>query len=258
QPGISTTPSVNGTMTNTYQLGTSAPTLTDSANVTGGYPTLAGSITFSLSLSTDGGHTFSTVSGYPPAGVRVTGDGTYSTPNGYTLPTTGTVVGIYQWNADFTPSDGNDLKASDDNDPAEQVTVTPANPTITTQQGPVTQIGQTLTDKADLEGGYYPTGSVTFYLFAPNGSPNSTYAPTNWTYKDVATVTGNGNIYSSTSGTASGSAVATVGGTYQWEAIYSGDPNNNKATSGFGNEPQVVLSTGSGLTIGFYTNNNGQ
>src|SRR5262249_16592232 len=59
RPVINTTPSVNGTMTNTYQLGTSAPTLTDSAKVTGGYPTLAGSLPFSLAASTAGGLTFS-------------------------------------------------------------------------------------------------------------------------------------------------------------------------------------------------------
>ena len=31
--------------------------------------------------------------------VTVSGNGTYTTPTGFTLPTTGTVTGTYQWNA---------------------------------------------------------------------------------------------------------------------------------------------------------------
>ena len=31
--------------------------------------------------------------------VAVNGNGTYTTPTGYTLPTTGTVTGTYQWDA---------------------------------------------------------------------------------------------------------------------------------------------------------------
>ena len=31
--------------------------------------------------------------------VTVNGNGTYTTPTGFTLPTTGAVTGTYQWNA---------------------------------------------------------------------------------------------------------------------------------------------------------------
>ncbi|MGD0875583.1 MAG: hypothetical protein ABSA14_11430 [Acidimicrobiales bacterium] len=34
--------------------------------------------------------------------VSVSGNGSYSTPTGYTLPTTGTVIGTYQWDASYS------------------------------------------------------------------------------------------------------------------------------------------------------------
>ena len=34
--------------------------------------------------------------------VTVSGNGTYTTPTGYTLPTTGTVTGTYQWVATYS------------------------------------------------------------------------------------------------------------------------------------------------------------
>ena len=34
--------------------------------------------------------------------VAVSGNGTYTTPTGYTLPTTGTVTGTYQWDATYS------------------------------------------------------------------------------------------------------------------------------------------------------------
>ena len=63
--------------------------------------------------------------------AAVNGNGSYSTPTGYTLPTTGTVTGTYQWDASFT-GDTNNNAASENSATAEQVTVTPASPAITT------------------------------------------------------------------------------------------------------------------------------
>ena len=44
--------------------------------------------------------------------VAVSGNGTYTTPTGFTLPTTGTVTGTYQWDATYS-GDGNNNTASD-------------------------------------------------------------------------------------------------------------------------------------------------
>ena len=51
-----------------------------------------GSITFTLYL----GNTLVDTETVP-----VSGNGTYTTPTGYTLPTTGTVTGTYQWDASY-------------------------------------------------------------------------------------------------------------------------------------------------------------
>ena len=123
-PTLSTTPSAT-----TITLGTTTPpVLTDSAKLSGGYHE-TGTITFTLYLG-------STLVDTETA--TVSGNGTYTTPTGYTLPTTGTVTGTYQWDASFTGTDGNNNNASDNNDTAEQVTVSPASPTLVTTPSPTT------------------------------------------------------------------------------------------------------------------------
>ena len=62
--------------------------------------------------------------------ATVTGNGTYTTPIGFTLPTTGTVTGTYQWVATYS-GDGNNNTASDTGSVAEQVTVEIESPTVT-------------------------------------------------------------------------------------------------------------------------------
>ena len=80
------------------------------------------------------------------------GNGSYSTPSGYTLPTSGATLGVYQWDATYQ-GDGNNYSASDNNDPAEQVSVlaipTVINPTFTS----VTQTSATLGGNVTSNGG---------------------------------------------------------------------------------------------------------
>ena len=80
--------------------------------------------------------------------MPVNGNGTYTTPTGYTLPTTGTVTGTYQWDATYT-GDTNNNPASDNNAAAEQVTVSPASPTIT--HDPQPDHGHARHDAGDLD-----------------------------------------------------------------------------------------------------------
>ena len=83
------------------------------------------------------------------------------------------VTGVYQWNASYS-GDANNSPASDNNDPAEQVTVSPAQPTLVGTPSPTTAMlgpaATTLTDSAVLSGGYNETGTITFTLTAPDGS----------------------------------------------------------------------------------------
>ena len=98
-------------------------TLNDTAVLAGGFnPT--GTITFTLFYN--GGST-----PVDTETVTVNGNGTYTTPTGFTLPTTGTVTGTYQWDATYS-GDTNNNTGQRHNDAAEQVTVSAASPTITT------------------------------------------------------------------------------------------------------------------------------
>src|SRR5690242_12466687 len=96
------------------------------------------------------------------------------------------------------------------------------NPTLsTTPDSTTVTLGPpvTLNDTADLEGGSNPTGIITFTLVGPDGT----------TVVDTEMVLVNGNgLYSTPTGfTPSGPFGA---GTYQWNATYSGDDNNNTAS----------------------------
>jgi hypothetical protein len=113
---LATTPSLTSA-----SFGT-ATTLKDSAVLSGGYyPT--GTITFTLV-----GPSGATVD---TEAVTVSGNGSYSTPTGYTLPTTntGTVAGTYQWGATYS-GDPNNSAVSENGATSEQVVVSPAGTTL--------------------------------------------------------------------------------------------------------------------------------
>src|SRR5262249_26169226 len=118
-------------------LGTTAPTLSDSAVLSGGVnPT--GDIVFALT---------------GPAGVPVTkadpvnGNGVYTAST--TLPTTGTVAGTYTWSVAYA-GDANNSEAIDQGGPTEQTVVSPASPAVSTAPNPTTVLlGGRLQDVAD-------------------------------------------------------------------------------------------------------------
>jgi large repetitive protein len=205
------TPSITTTAgSSSVVLSSAAATLTDTATLTGGSAE-TGTITFTLVY---GGATVDTET------AAVSGDGTYQTPAGYTLPTTDTVTGAYQWNVSYSGDSGNAATA-DQNDPAGQVTVVAASPLISSQPSPaslgLSSTASTLQDTATLAGAYNPTGTITFTL-AYGGTTVDT---------ETATVSGDG-----TYSTPTGYPLPTTPGgtgTYQWSETYSGDANNNSA-----------------------------
>lgn len=83
--------------------------------------------------------------------------------------------------------------------------------------------GFKLTDWATVAGGVTPTGSLTFYLFAPGISPNAN--DSNNLYSDTVTVTGDG-VYKTDIGNNPGGYLPLSEGTYEWLVVYGGDPNN--------------------------------
>src|SRR5262249_44368254 len=64
--------------------------------------------------------------------VTDNGNGTYTTRTDFTLPTTRTVAGTYQWDATYTSDNSNNNSTSEINATTEQVVVSPASPTIFT------------------------------------------------------------------------------------------------------------------------------
>ena len=120
-------------------LSRSVVTLRDSATLSdGSNPT--GTITFTLIAP--GGLTVDTET------VAVNGDGTYTTPTGFTLPTAGTVAGTYSWNATYS-GDPNNNPA---NASPEPTVVSRASPGLSTTASPGGVAGTTLTDIAHLSG----------------------------------------------------------------------------------------------------------
>ena len=158
--------------------------------------------------------------------VTVNGNGAYTTPAGFTLPTTGTVAGTYQWDASRHSGDPVPNAPVSDSGSAneEQVTRRVASPTIGTTAIPTTvMLGGRMQDSSTLAGGYHSTGSITFNLYAPGVNP--TVGPP--TYTETATgVAGNGT-YQTTAGFTSNAT-----GIWHWVATYNGDSNNNSVTSG--------------------------
>jgi hypothetical protein len=219
QPTLTATPSAGSvTLSNT-----GSPKLTDTATLSGGYHE-TGTLTFTLYQGTTLVDTET---------AAVSGDGIYSTPTGYTLPTTGTVTGSYQWDVSYS-GDANNNNATDNNATAEQVKVVSANPTLTASAGPTVVLGTGvhLTASATLADGYHETGLVTFTLYDPAGRLVDT---------ETASVSGDGS-YTTPSG-----YVPLLAGTYQWVAAYSGDSNNACTSTAQGSTPQVAV--GAGATV---------
>jgi Hint domain len=165
--------------------------------------------------------------------VTVDGNGTYTTPTGFTLPSSGAALGTYQWDASYS-GDASNNAAGDVNDSTEQVTVNAADPTLSAAWGQPDPNTLTITDTADLENGYNPTGTITFTLYAPDGT----------TLLDTETVNVSGNgTYTTPNGYTFTDASAL--GSYQWDAVYSGDASNNAVSDigAYAEEVSLVATT---------------
>ena len=214
---IPASPIIFTTPGGTILLSSTSPPLTDTATLTGGYHE-SGTITFTLVSPV--GQVVDTET------VTVSGDGTYTTPTGYTPYSAGT----YQWEAAYSGDANNDPVNSAG---GESETVAQASPSVSTSVSPTSiPFGGSAMDTATLTGGYHPTGTITFTVFSDNACKNSitSFAPTS------VTVSGNGQESPSAPFT------APAVGSYYWQAMYSGDSNNNGFTTPCG-------ATGESLTV---------
>ncbi len=208
-----------------------APTLTDSATLSGGYlpDGLSSNITFTLDNPSNAVVDSET--------VAVSGNGTYSTPAGYTLPTSGAVTGMYAWNASYS-GDADNVAQSGLAGSAERILVLPASPTLTTTASPSITLSAggppILSDSAVLSGGYLADGLSSNITFTLDLGSTQVYTTSD-------TVTANGTYSASYTLPTTG----VVTGTYTWHAAYSGDADNNAATDQGGSAEQTVVSPAS-------------
>ena len=218
-PTISTTPSLTP-----VTLGTSSVTLTDTAVLAGGYnPT--GTITFTLFTTAAASVDTET--------VTVNGNGTYTTPTGFTLPTSAAVTGTYQWDASYSGDANNNATTTtrqragggQRRQPDDQHHAQP-------DHGHAGHVGGDADRHGRSGGGYHPTGTITFTLVYNGGS--------RWTRRrSRSTAT------APTRRRPASRCRPHVTGTYQWNATYSGDGNNNPASDNNAANEQVTVSAAS-------------
>ncbi len=117
----------------------------------------------------------------------------------------------------------------------DEVTVTKASPSISTQQSAGGVIGVMLNDTATLSGGSNPTGTVTFKLYPPSDATCTGAAA--YTEADATAP------YATNPGFASNAV-----GVWHWTADYAGDAANNATSSGCTAEPVTVTKASPSIT----------
>jgi hypothetical protein len=192
----------------------------DTASIAGGF-NLGGTLTYSYFPNSNCPAPGTTVG--PP--VTVT---TGAVPN--SSPQTFSSAGLYSWNAVYNGDQNNNAVTS----ACQSLIVNKAGPSITTtlSQNPIT-VGGSVFDTAAIAGGFQGGGFVTYNWFT-GGTCNGAL-----TVLPTVTVV-NGVVPNSVS------QFFNSAGQYSWNAVYSGDTNNNGATSTCA--PLTVNPT-SGVTI---------
>src|SRR5439155_159641 len=106
------------------------------------------------------------------------------------------------------------------NDPGETSVVNQATPVLTTVATPTALVGGSISDTANLAGGFGTLGgTITFTLYGPNDA----------TCGSAAIFTNTKAVVSSGGGTGTATSdpfTPSQAGTYRWRASYSGDTNN--------------------------------
>ena len=205
--------------------------ITDSATLAGEFGQTEGNVTFRLYGSEDA--TCSATVAFQST-VTVNGDGT-ATSEAFSPSSPGT----YRWVASYAGDAHNDPAAGACDDPGENVTVTKASPSITTNASPTVPLGGAMTDAATLTGEINPTGgSVTFRLYGPGGTSCSGAT----VFESTVAINGDGSATSA-------AFTATAAGTYRWIASYSGDANNAPASGGCNDPNEAVVVAAASPTI---------
>ena len=115
------------------------------------------------------------------------------------------------------------------------MTFTKASPAITTTASNGGPVGTQIHDTAQVSGGANPTGTVTFFLYAPSNPTCASGDASGAVQTVIAPLGSNG------SATSAGTPyTTTVVGTYNWIATYNGDSNNQSVSTAC-NDEQVTV-----------------
>lgn len=166
----------------------------------------------------------------PPSGCPYGPTGFEGPDNTFSNYTSTSLTGTVDFNGPFKPGDTTWFTLEGLLQGAVP-TVAKDTPTVTTNTPATAAYGASLgPDVATVTGtATTVTGTVTFSLYTPTET-NCSGTPF---YTDTVTLSGG----QATSGT---SKATTVAGTYQWQAVYNGNPTNNSAPSMCGSEPVTV------------------
>jgi uncharacterized protein (DUF2141 family) len=206
---------------------------TDTATVHGG-TTPTGTVTFNVYTGSSG----TSCTGTPVATNTQPLVSGSATSGAFSLG-----VGSYEVQAVYS-GDGNNAAASSACG-SEPVAVTPAAPTVTTQlSSSSVNTPASFTDTATVHGGTSPTGTVTFNVYTGSSSTSCVGTP-------IATSANKALV----SGSATSGAFTLSAGSYEVQAVYSGDGSNAGASSACGTEPvSVHTNFTANLTPGFWKN----
>jgi len=235
-------------------VGPGSPTITTLANPTSttvGTATVVGDTAVfgnTTSVAPTGSVSFTLYSNAScTTSTGITGSGTITTAGGVSSATfskswTAPAAGVYNWIASYSGDSNNNGFTTFCGDANEELSVSPASPTITTQAAPTsvtvgtaTTVGDTATfhDTTSVA----PTGSVTFALFSDGACTTPTSVGGS---SPISTAGGVSTATFSSSWTAPGT------GTYHWTASYAGDSNNNGFSTGCGDAgEQLTVNAGS-------------
>jgi uncharacterized repeat protein (TIGR01451 family) len=204
--------------------GTIGDPVHDIATLSGATTNAGGTITFEAW----GPSVLPDCSGQPAFSVTVNVDGPGNYNSGDFTPDT---AGSYYWIASYSGDVNNKPSTGTCGDEGETSNIAKATPEIVTTQDPASgSIGDTYKDQATLSGsiGQDGNGTITFNLY---NNDSCTGEPL---HTETVSVDANGTFE-----TPAGVTLDTAG-TYYWVATFSGDSNNQPATSGCADEPVEV------------------
>ena len=141
--------------------------------------------------------------------------------NDYTSAGTSPGVGTYYWVASYSGDDNNEEATTACGDPDEISVISKAEPSLSTSATAAVTVGSPISDTATLSDGYNPTGTISFDLFDNVACPGLSV------FTDDVDVNAGNNDYTS-------AGTSPDAGTYYWVASYSGDDNNEEATTACG------------------------